>query len=212
MTELSIRTVVSILVPYLSVVIGLYLLQSAWAAILLYHAGMAIALGLGKQSKLLDLIRKGWDAKAAVFVSFLGATGGLLILLVLDTASLDHLDLGGKLAGFGLSGLSFWIFVAYYVTIHPMLEELFWRGYLSRELPYRMLQDVAFAGYHVLVLLIFLKAPWILLSFGLLWLSAWYWRGLCKRLNGLGVAIVSHAVADLSILLAVAYLIRERPM
>ena len=173
---------------------------------------MVILFMLGKQQNLLNEIRTGWDKRATAIISLVGATGGLLLVLLWDTASLENIDLGQTLARFGLSGLSWWFFVVYYVTIHPVLEELYWRGYLFRELPHRTVQDAAFAGYHVLVLLIFLKLPWVLVSFGLLWFSAWCWRRLTERYDGLGVVIASHAVADLSILLAVAYLLRKAAM
>ena len=39
----------------------------------------------------------------------------------------------------------------YYATVHPVLEEIFWRGYLSRAHRSPVVTDVAFAGYHVVV-------------------------------------------------------------
>ena len=42
------RTIAPI-VPYVSVIIGMYLLQSAWAALLLYQAQMAIVLSFEGQ-------------------------------------------------------------------------------------------------------------------------------------------------------------------
>ena len=73
-----------------------------------------------------------------------------------------------------------------------------------------MVPDVAFAGYHVLVLCIFIKLPWVLVSFGVLWFASWSWRQLVARYSGLGVAIASHAAADLSVIAVVEYLIRKQ--
>jgi hypothetical protein len=70
--------------------------------------------------------------------------------------------------------------------------------------------DVAFAGYHVLVLCMFIKLPWALVSFGVLLFAAWSWRQLAARYSGLGVAIASHAVADLSVIAVAEYLIRNQ--
>ncbi len=120
------------------------------------------------------------------------------------------MNLGETLTSFHLSGLSWWAFAAYYVTVHPVLEEIYWRGYLRGAHRSPVAVDIAFAGYHVLVLCIFVKLPWVLVSFGVLLFAAWSWRQLAARYSGLGVAIASHAAADLSIVAVVEYLIRHQ--
>ena len=44
---------ISALVPYVAVVIGLYILENAWIAIGLYHFGIAVFLIAGDRNSLL---------------------------------------------------------------------------------------------------------------------------------------------------------------
>jgi membrane protease YdiL (CAAX protease family) len=199
----------AIALPYAAVFIGLYVLRNAWAAILLYHAGMLILLRLGGHGSLLRAVRQGWSAPAAVVAGIVCAAGSVLLALLWGTISRERMDLAEALTSLRLSGLSWWVFAAYYVTVHPLLEEIFWRGYLPGSHRSPAVFDVAFAGYHVLVLCLFIKLPWVLASFGVLWFASWSWRQLTARYSGLGVAIASHAAADLSIIAVVEYLIRK---
>jgi hypothetical protein len=196
--------------PYAAVFFGLYVLRSAWATILLYHAGMVTLLRFGGQESLLRSARQGWSAPAAAVTGIVFGTCGLLLALLWGTISREHMNLGETLASFRLSGLSWWVFAVYYVTVHPVLEEIYWRGYLPGVHRSSVAVDAAFAGYHVLVLCIFVKLPWVLVSFGVLWFAAWSWRQLTARFSGLGVAIASHAAADLSIVAVAEYLIRHQ--
>ena len=200
----------AIALPYAAVLLGLFVLRNAWATILLYHVGMVILLRLGGPEGLLRAVRQGWSAPAAVVIGIVFATSGLLLLLLWDTISREQVDLTETLTSLHLSGFYWWVFMAYYVTVHPALEEIFWRGYLSRAHRYPVALDVAFAGYHVLVLCIFIKLPWVLVSFGILLFASWSWRKMVTRYSGLGIAIASHAAADLSVIAVVEYLIRSQ--
>jgi hypothetical protein len=198
--------------PYAAVFLGLYVLRNAWVTILLYHAGMVTLLRFGGQEGPLKAARQGWSAPAAVVVGIVFATVGLLLALLWGTISREHMNLGETLTSFRLSGLSWRVFAVYYVTVHPVLEEIYWRGYLPGAHRSPAVVDVAFAGYHVLVLCIFVKLPWVLVSFGVLLFAAWSWRQLAARYCGLGVAIASHAAADLSIVAVAEYLMRHQPV
>lgn len=210
MTTTKRLSYLAIALPYAAVILGLHVLQNAWATILLYHVGMVTLLRLGGQEGLLRAVRQGWSAPAAVVIGIVFATGGLLLVLLWGTMSREHVDLAETLTSLRLSGLYWWVFAAYYVTVHPVLEEIFWRGYLPRAHRFPVVPDVAFAGYHVLVLCIFIKLPWVLVSFGVLWFASWSWRQLVARYSGLGVAIASHAAADLSVIAVAEYLVRNQ--
>jgi hypothetical protein len=196
--------------PYLAVLLGLYVFKQGWAAVLFYHAGIVAAIWAGGRPGVIRAIGRGWSAPAAVMTGIVFSWGGLLVALLWDMISLDGLHLGTRLAGLGLSGNSWWAFMVYYVTIHPVLEELFWRHLLTGTGGHPAFIDATFAGYHVLVLVLFIKIPWVLLSFGVLWFASWAWRRLAEKYSGLGVTIASHALADLSIITGVQYLIRPQ--
>ena len=210
MTTTRSLSYLAIALPYVAVLLGLYVLRNAWVAILLYHAGIVTLLRLGGQKDLLKAVRRGWSA-AAVVIGIVFAAGGLLLVLLWGMISREHVDLAETLKSFNLSGFYLWVFAAYYITVHPVLEEIFWRGYLPAAHRSPVVSDVAFAGYHVLVLWIFIKLPWVFVSFVVLMLASWRWRQLVARYSGLGVAIASHAVADLSVIAAVIW-IRSQSM
>ena len=114
--------------------------------------------------------------------------------------------LSSALASFGLHGTSWWLFAAYYVSIQPVLEELFWRDALISRSKRIDIVDIAFAAYHVLVLVHFLKFPWVIIVFVILTLVSWLWRYIAERYNGLAIPIVSHIAAGLGIM-TVTYMI-----
>ena len=53
-------------IPYAAVGVGLYALRSAWAAILLYHIGIAIALSICGWRHPLRGAVSGWHAQGAL--------------------------------------------------------------------------------------------------------------------------------------------------
>lgn len=195
-------------IPYLAVVVGLYLLESAWAAILLYHAGLVTVVTLGKPGGVTHALRWGWHARAAVAGSIVCAAGGVLIYLLWPHIALEGGTLSETLSRVGLAGTSWWLFGVYFVAVHPVLEEIGWRGYLApaRQGPHPI--DVAFAGYHVLVLVLFVKPFWVVIAFAVLVIASWGWRWVVRWKSGLGVVLASHAAANLSIFLAATFVAR----
>ncbi len=137
------------------------------------------------------------------------ALGGLFIFLLWPWIKLEELLLTVELTNLGLSGTPWLIFILYYFTINPILEELFWRGYLGNSSHKPVWTDVWFAGYHVIILFAFVDWPWVVLSFLMLVGVAWVWRQLAHIYRGLTISILSHAAADASIIGAVFLLARQ---
>ncbi|MEM1294066.1 MAG: hypothetical protein AAGH89_01800, partial [Verrucomicrobiota bacterium] len=186
--------------PCVAVFVGLWRYESAWMAIGLYHMGIAVGVVWDRQ--VLREPRNGWR-RLPVF-------GGLLIgvltvptvlmclpLLVGMNPEETGIVLADKLAQTGLSGAGYWIFFAYFVTIHPVLEELGWRGVLGSRRKGLHLLDLEFAIYHLIVLNFFFPRAWALLVVTLIVLtgSAWLWRQMMTKFGGLGSVIVFHAAA-----------------
>ena len=69
-----------------------------------------------------------------------------------------------------------------------------------------MPNDFLFAGYHLLVLVLFLEWIWILPALGVLLAAGWFWRQLRRRQGGLLLPVVSHMAADGGIM-GVVYLL-----
>jgi len=135
----------------------------------------------------------------------LGA-GGLLYLLG-PHAGLNETFVAPILNKLGLGQRSFQFFALYHALINPWLEEAFWRGHLGSNSRKIVAGDVFFAGYHLLVIILFLSWAWCAVAFGVLILAAWFWRQIATRNKGLLVPSISHLVADGSLMLAVLALI-----
>jgi hypothetical protein len=192
------------LLPYVAVLFGLYILSSAWAALLIYHLGIVLLIVYDRRFsswKRLFLGMRPWPLCLAVVVCLQSGPliFGLWKLMALEVA----VDPGVILARYGLSDSSWVCFTICFVAVNPALEEIFWRDYLGAQRRGFSLIDLAFSGYHVLVLCLFIKWPWVCLGFGILSITGCLWRHFSIEQQGLAVPWVSHTVADASIVIAV---------
>ena len=195
------------LLPYVAVFVGLYILNSAWAALLMYHIGIVLLVAYDRRIsswKRLCLGIKPWPLCSAVVFCLLSGPliFGLWKFMALEAA----VDPGVILARYGLNDSSWVCFMLYFVVVNPVLEELFWRDYLGADPSRFSLVDLAFAGYHVLVLCLFIKWPWVFLGFCILAITGCLWRRFSIEQQGLAVPWISHTAADASIMIAVCAL------
>ena len=98
------------------------------------------------------------------------------------TIQLIDLDLAVALADIRLSDLSWTVFILYYMTVNPILEETFWRGYLGSDARGLRWNDIWFAGYHVLVIASFVGAGWVAAGFVGLLAAGWLWRQTAREM------------------------------
>ncbi len=198
----------AVLLPYLATLIGLEWAGNAWVAIGLYHLGILTLLIL-KTPVDPRLIFSGDGGRWLPLFVIACALAGPIFLLLWPVVAKPGAELASILAELGLSGLSWFLFVPYFAFLHPLLEEILWRTLLPSCSPRHLhWTDLAFAGYHLLVLRHFLAWPWALVSFVVLALAAWSWRRWTEFAGGLRPALISHVVADLSIVVAAAWLAR----
>jgi hypothetical protein len=192
-------------VPYASVLAGLYWLRSAWAALLLYHLGMVAYLASTGRLRLPRL--PGSDLRAAIAFTAFGLAAWPALYFLWPLARLPGLELSDALSKYGLRGASFVTFAAYYSTLHPLLEEMFWR-FETASSGISILEDLLFAGYHLLVLAFFLKPFYIFTVFAILAVSAMSWRRMVLR-GGRLEAFLSHAAGDAATMAAAVMLMRR---
>jgi len=202
MNRRFVLSIVTAVIPFAAVVVGLFVAHSAWAAILLYHAGILIVLFTGGRRRVVLKAAKGWCTAAGVAGAVTGACAGIALYVLWPYIDATNGGLRFLLSRFGLTGFSWIVFAVYYATVHPLLEELHWRGNDLATGRGPSWMDAAFAGYHVLVLQYFIGPFWIGVSFLVLFLVSWLWRTLAGRFGGLAVPLLSHAVADASIIIA----------
>jgi uncharacterized protein len=198
-TPISIKSVGAGLVPYVTLGIGLFLLHNAWVALLGYHLGMIIILFLDKKLLTVKSLFQNSNRKILIINAVLGGAAGLLIYLMWP-----FLGLSGNITPFiqsiGLTPAIFPYFMAYFVLINPWLEELYWRGYLGSNSKRLTLHDLLFAGYHIMVLAGQIEIIWLVTVFIILSLTAWFWRQSDRWSQGLATSVISHLVADASII------------
>jgi membrane protease YdiL (CAAX protease family) len=188
------------LLPYVAVLLGCVVLSSAWAALLLYQLGMVGCL-LVWSPRLRP--GPGWRRVPGLALAR-ALAGGVPLLLLWIPLELDR-TAGVRLQALGLHGLSLVSCFIVLATLHPILEELFWRGVLGSRRSRLEAGDVLFGGYHALVLSRFLPVPWVLLATASIILTGWMWRRLAAASGGLLLPMASHVAADLGILGAVLW-------
>lgn len=192
------------LIPYLAMLVGLHILGSAWLSFLIYHGLVLVAVG--RRPALWRDLSRGGHFPTGVAAMVFGSLGGVVLWLLAPIAGVDAQSITPALQKLGLSGTSWLLFVFYHALINPWFEEILWRGKLGSDARTLVAGDVLFAGYHVLVLMLFLAWTWIALAFAMLVSAAWFWRQLRRRHDGLLLPVLSHLAADASIM-SVVYLL-----
>jgi len=181
------------------VLIGLYALERAWTAVLLYHAGViAIWLAAGRRPQARALL-SGFCPRYAIPLVLAGLAAGPIVTFAWPHVALDP-EMGAVLARFGLGGPSLAAFAVYSAVVNPALEELYWRGVLFDTPRHPAPNDALFAGYHVIVLLLVVEWPFALAAALALAAAAWMWRVVAVRCGGLAVPYLSHLAADLAVI------------
>jgi len=196
------------LIPYITVPFGLYVLHNGWVSLLLYHAGIVWWVMRGDSGVRFSALFSGWRAREEFVGIFFGSLGGLVLWALWPAIGLTP-SFRTELSALGLSGASYTAFVLYHALVHPWLEELLWRGSLGSDVRHPTWTDVAFAGYHALVLWPLLAWPWVVVSVVSLTIAGRFWRMLALRCGGLLVPSLSHAAGSASVLTAVAILTRS---
>jgi len=195
--------------PYLAVLVGMYLFHSAWAAVLLYHLGMALVLTLGRGWGALRGLGAGRQPLGLAATSLFGVSGGVLLYVLWPLLGVPP-GVGASLAHLGITQTAWPAFIAYFCLVNPWLEEIYWRGYLGDSAARPVPNDVLFAGYHVLVLASFIRWPWLLAVLVVLAGAGWLWRQQARRTGGLLASAVSHFLADTGVFLTVYLLVIRR--
>jgi hypothetical protein len=193
--------------PYLMLLFGLHMLHSAWIASIFCHLSIVLVLLIKKQSESFRGIFRGFSMASAIIYIIIGAFAGPAIILFWSRMKFSGPVIGDTLAAIGLHGWAWYLFIPYYVFVNAFIEEVFWRDYVNPESLLLSWIDLVFAGYHILVLILFIKFPWVIVSFVVLALASWAWRRAAIRYKGLAIPFLSHIAASLSVAIAVNSLV-----
>jgi membrane protease YdiL (CAAX protease family) len=193
-------------IPYVTVVIGLYVFNNAWVAFLPYHVAIVVVLALYGELAWLKKLKEGFSVKPVLLTGLPCLVAGVLIYALWPIASIEGCDLDEEINAMGFGGGLWFVMIAYSFVINPWFEEAFWRGFLGSKKRGLVVTDFLFAGYHILVLVLYLRPIWIVVAAIMLTGGAWFWRQLASRYKGLAVAAVTHLVADIGIMTAIHHL------
>lgn len=191
----------------MAVALGLYVIRNGWITFALYHAGLISCIFLAGQRRIFEYIFSGWDWIAGVISITCCSLIGPLLWFLWPFISTEPENLSAQLAGLGLKGLGWLTFIFIFVAVNPVMEEVFWRGFLESRgnckeiLPW--IVNIIFAGYHLPILIFFIKPMWLILTFIVICMGGWAWQWLSRKFDGLAVPLISHISADISIVIAV---------
>lgn len=192
----------------LAVLVGLYLFRSAWTAVLLYHAGIVAFLLMRRRPNVWKRAWAGMRTPLLIPSVLVCAFAAPIVYFMWPWFAASETVLPEWMARYGLTGLSWLLLVPYFSIVHPVLEEIHWRGLAPEGFVWLCWQDLLFAGYHVLVLFQLIHWPWLFLVFGVLVGSSVFWRWAADRFGGYGLPILTHAAADAGVVVAVGFLLQ----
>lgn len=192
--------------PYAGVLGGLVGLRSGWGAILGYHAGMLASLALGRGLGAFSLVGRGMSVVHLVVLGLVCALSGVLVHLLWPVMAVEGLVMVVGLASLGLVQGSWVGFIVYYCLVNPVMEEVYWRGWYAEDSVWPGPSDLLYAGYHGVVLWAFVGPGWVALAVVVVAGAGYVWRQVARRTGGLAVPVITHFVADVSIIAAAALL------
>ena len=195
-------------IPYIAVATGLYIFSSAWLAIAIYHTGAIIYITATRRTNALKSLTQGLPPKLIILITPLFAIAGLITYYLLPLAIRPDTNLTDYLASVQLSQWRFPLFAIVFCIFNPALEEALWRGTFQTNPNKPSWTDLAFAAYHIPVVIMVVNIPLTALSFLILTLTAWSLRILKQKTKGLATPYAAHLIADIAILTAVYLLIR----
>ena len=181
--------------------VGLCAFRSAWLAVLCYQI-LALLIVLACRPAVGSTRPKSWT-HWVVALSF-GFTG--VVLAIIAPLILDDGLLAQRLSNVGLHAGNFVWFAAWFCLVNPILEELLWRGVLHRQGLMPCAMDACFGGYHALVIWSLLSWPWAVGAFAGCSMAGWLWRVMRINSGSLALPMLSHFLADVSIMAAVWWL------
>lgn len=187
-----------VLLPYLAVFLGMIFWQSAWGALIGFHLTLLPVI-LPEWRTLFPRFFSPVSIKLLLPVAVIGLLAGPGLWLLWPQAGLPT-DFSVRVAALGLSGVTWLPFILYFTLVNPWLEEAYWRHFFTRSSRLLAPVDFLFAGYHLIILSLFVSLGWVLFAFGILVLASWFWRQVSRYTGSLLPAVLSHLLADLSIL------------
>jgi len=192
----------TLVLPYLAVVIGVFWLQDAWATLLGFHVAIVLSLLLARSSFPLKALFQSKKIHRVVLSLLVCGSSGISLYFLWPYFGVTD-DLPGQMEALGLTSSSWPLFITYFVLFNPLIEEYFWRGYLGSPAVGLYPSDFLYAGFHGLILMGKMRTGAVFYSLFALVLAGWFWRQLARADEGLLAPVLGHMAADFTILMTV---------
>ena len=189
-------------VVYVAVGVGIFQFQSAWGALIGFHAAIIASLLIARPNIPLKILFSNNNFKWIPLSILLGSSSGLILNFLWNYFGVA-VDLPARVGSLGLNGSSWILFIAYFTLVNPWIEEYFWRGYLGSSTTSLYVSDFLYSGFHGLVLINKVQTASIFFALAALVLAGWLWRQIARQDKGLLAPVLGHMAADLAILLVV---------
>ena len=189
-------------VVYVAVGVGIFQFQSAWGALIGFHAAIIASLLIARPNIPLKILFSNNNFKWIPLSILLGSSSGLILNFLWNYFGVA-VDLPARVGSLGLNGSSWMLFIAYFTLVNPWIEEYFWRGYLGSSTTSLYVSDFLYSGFHGLVLINKVQTASIFFALAALVLAGWLWRQIARQDKGLLAPVLGHMAADLAILLVV---------
>ena len=192
----------TVFLPYLSVAIGLFWIENAFATLISFHLAIVLSLLLARSSLPLTILFQSNDIRRVILSVLLCGSSGVSLYYLWSFFRVIA-DVSSLVESLGLTSSTWPLFITYFVLVNPPVEEYFWRGYLGSPARGLYASDFLYAGFHALIL--WEKVHWsaVIFSLVVLVLAGWFWRQLVRADGGLLAPVLGHMAADFTILMAV---------
>ena len=187
---------------YLAVGLGMFIVRQAWVALLVFHLAIVISLLVVKPELPIKTLFASRGYKWILINILLCGSSGAVLYFLWDEFGIVK-DFAAQVEALGLNSSTWLPFIAYFTLVNPLIEEYFWRGYLGSPTEDLHASDMAYAGFHGLILLDRMKADAVVYALAMLVLAGWFWRQIARKDGGLLAPVLGHMAADFSVLLAV---------
>jgi hypothetical protein len=192
------RRLLWVIPVYGVIFIGIYVVPNAWVALFGFHLAISIPL-LPKLRTLPARIFHPVSPALLLLMAFAGLLGGLVLWFLWPYTGITPIY-QARLASLGMArGFPWGVFIIYFSLVNPWLEEAFWRDLLTNDSRFPTLVDFLYAGFHLIILALFVSPFWLLVALLILAATGWFWRFITRLTGSLLPAIIFHIAADFSI-------------
>jgi len=187
---------------YLAVGLGIFVLHSAWGALVGFHIAIVVSLLIVRPNIPISILLKSTNIKWIFLSMLLCGSSGISLYFLWDKFKFAN-DLPAQVESLGLNSATWLPFIAYFTLVNPFVEEYFWRGYFGNPTKNINRFDFVYSGFHALILIGKVHTSSMIFGLSVLVFAGWLWRQIARADHGLLAPVLGHMAADFTILLAV---------